>query len=64
MKFKFEPIDDGHSRAKVPGGWLVKAFLPVTHMASDMCDIREGYDWRVSMVFVPDPDHSWTPETE
>jgi len=58
MKFEFENIDDFHDRAKVPGGWLVKAYEDVVH-DTDSSGKVGGWDWRVAMAFVPDPDHSW-----
>lgn len=59
MKFEFENIDDFHQRAKVQGGWLVKAIENVTHV-TDHQGMADGWDWRVAMAFVPDPEHSWT----
>ena len=58
MKFDFEQIDSYHQRAKVHGGWLVKAFEDVTH-DTDHQGMAEGWDWRVAMAFVPDPNHEW-----
>ena len=63
MEFKFEQIDDYHKRAKVHGGWLVKAIENVAHMSEYRPDIT-GFDYRVSMAFVPDPTHEWKPEVE
>lgn len=57
MIFKFEQIDNYHQRAKVPGGWLVKAYEDVMHNHEQ--GNQNGLDWRVSMTFVPDPEHSW-----
>ncbi|MEJ1422234.1 MAG: hypothetical protein Q2484_17080 [Candidatus Sedimenticola sp. (ex Thyasira tokunagai)] len=57
MKFEFEDIDNYHQRAKVPGGWLVKAVENVFHLTD--YQQGDGWDWRVSMAFVPDPDHIW-----
>lgn len=54
---EWEDIDDFHQRAKVPGGWLVKVHESVFHL-TDMQQ-GEGWDWRVSMTFLPDPTHSW-----
>jgi len=61
MKFEFEQIDNWHTRAKVPGGWLVKATESVVHV-TDINGIDDGYDWRIAMAFVPDPKHEWTIE--
>jgi len=54
----FEVIDFSHQRAKVPGGWLVKA---MENVMSTLPDGRTdtGYEWRLAMAFVPDPDHQW-----
>ena len=57
MKFEFEKIDNYHMRAKVLGGWLVKAIEDVYH--KDSFGAATGYDRRVAMAFVPDPKHSW-----
>ena len=61
MEFKFEKIDDYHKRAKVQGGWLVKAIENVAHMNGYRPDIT-GFDYRVAMAFVPDPTHEWVIE--
>lgn len=52
-----EQIDEFHQRAKVPGGWILKAYENV--MTKTNCSMEPGYEWRVAMCFVPDPDHSW-----
>lgn len=54
----WEQIDAFHQRAKVHGGWLVKAFENVTHI-DDARGNYSGYDWRVAMTFVPDVLHVW-----
>lgn len=54
----WEQIDNWHQRAKVHGGWLVKAFENVSHL-DDQRGICDGYDYRVAMAFVPDPLHVW-----
>jgi len=57
---EFEIIDENHHRAKVVGGWLVKAFESVLHDQSGCGNgMQEGWDWRVAMAFVPDPNHEW-----
>ena len=65
MEFKFEQIDDYHQRAKVQGGWLVKAFEDVAHLEDGYRPSITGFDYRAAMAFVPDPEHSWeiSPET-
>ncbi len=55
----FEKIDDEHERAKVFGGWLVKTYTDVHHLDNGISAGGEGWDWRVAMAFVPDPDHEW-----
>lgn len=54
----WEQIDAHHQRVKVFGGWLVKAFEDVMHV-SDESGKYSGYDWRIAMTFVPDPNHEW-----
>ncbi len=53
----WEQIDDSHKRAKVHGGWLVKAYEDVYHPRHE--DDLMGYDWRISMCFVPDAMYTW-----
>ena len=53
----FEKIDDWNERAKVFGGWIVKANESVAHVVDGA--ISDGWDWRSTTVFVPDPDHEW-----
>lgn len=61
MNFEFEQIDNNHQRAKVFGGWLVKAFESVCHDRAVVGGgLEEGWDWRVAMTFVPDPSHKWS----
>ena len=63
IKLEFEVIDDHHQRAKVIGGWLVKAYEDVTHVLPGQ-GLQSGWDWRVAMAFVPDPNHEWTIDEE
>ena len=56
---KFESIDAQHERAKVIGGWLVKAYENVYHRGDVYSPSGDGWDWRVAMTFVPDPHHAW-----
>ena len=47
-------------RAKVPGGWLVVATEDVIHDQSAYGrGMVGGWDWRVALTFVPDPNHEW-----
>jgi len=55
---EWEQIDDYHQRCAVPGGWLVKAFEDVFHDCLDR-GMQGGWDWRIAMCFVPDPEHVW-----
>ncbi len=63
MKFEFEKIGDQHERAKVHGGWLVKAFSDV-YQNSPINGNGTGWDWRIAMTFVPDPHHEWVIDKE
>jgi len=47
----FEDIDPWHSRAKVFGGWLVKAKSTIY--------IDGQYNFIESVTYVPDPNHEW-----
>ena len=58
MNLIWEDIDNFHRRAKIPGGWLIKAFEDVFHEAS-YNGLQSGWDWRVAMCFVPDPNYEW-----
>jgi len=53
----WEQIDSNHQRAQVFGGWLVKTFEDVNHFTEN--GLQQGYDWRVAMTFIPDPQHEW-----
>lgn len=61
VKLEWEQIDDGHKRAKVPGGYLVKSYEEVCSPIHGQDAKPEfGYEWRVSMCFVPiDPRTGW-----
>jgi hypothetical protein len=70
MKIEWEPIDSNHSnyitRAKVFGGWLVMSTDEVQTQIPEqwgqgLVSFRneEGYQWRTSICFVPDPKHEW-----
>jgi hypothetical protein len=62
MKLEWEDIDLHHSRAKILGGWLVKAYENVVHNTGS--GMQDGWDWRVAMCFVPDPNHEWVLEED
>ena len=63
MNFKVEQIDSHHQRIKVHGGWLVKAHEGVAHL-DNFGAVRDGWDWRVAMAFVPDHRHQWIIDKE
>ena len=55
---EWEDIEPGRlERAKVPGGWLVRAFEDVSHETNN--GLQSGWDWRVAICFVPDPAYIW-----
>lgn len=56
---KWEDIDDWNQRAKVYGGWIVKTSESVYHMETPHGGSGDGWDWRISTCFVPDPEHEW-----
>lgn len=56
----WEDIDDYHKRAKIFGGWLIKAFEDRHVSLHEDMQPQQGYEWQVSMCFVSDPDHKWT----
>ena len=45
-------------RAQVPGGWLVKEVQDVGIVLNGSLD--HGYSWQSTLVFIPDPTHSWS----
>ena len=58
---EWEQIDDYHQRARVFGGWLVKAYEQVFH-TTDFNGTHTNLDMRVAMAFVPDANHAWVLE--
>jgi hypothetical protein len=61
MKFEWESVDNLTDRARVPGGWLVRHHAHVAHGSAGM---KTGWDWRVAMAFVPDPNSDWVIDDE
>ena len=59
QSLSWETIDDYHKRAKIHAGWLVKSFEDVFVSLREECRPEVGYEWRVSMCFVPDLTHEW-----
>lgn len=55
---EWEQIDEYHRRAKIKGGWLVKAYEDVIHDTESQGRVP-GWDWRIAMCFVPDSMHAW-----
>ena len=55
----WETIDGYHFRAKVPGGWLVKVLEDVVQDTEFQGRIP-GWDYRIALAFVPDPEHEWS----
>jgi len=62
MYMKWEDIDPWHRRAKVPGGWLVKATEDRMHDTPN--GMQSGWDWDIAMCFLPDSNHTWIPIME
>lgn len=62
---KWEKImhDNGFflNRVKIFGGWLVAAVSDVNSVLPYGDGIRndQGYEFRTSITFVPDPTHEW-----
>lgn len=62
-KLKWEKVEDGMYRSRTPTGWLVRECGEVAHIGPELNEyVTTGYDWRVAMVFVPDPDGVWLKE--
>ena len=60
-KLVWNQIDKYHHIAQVPGGWMFKAYADVAHMDLDGFP-QSGWDWRVSITFIPDPSHMYAGE--
>jgi len=61
----WEQIGENEQRVRVFGGWLVKSYESVSHVDIHNCvSPVDGYDWRIAMAFVPDPDNQWQLEGE
>lgn len=51
---------DHITRLRTPTGWLVSDTQDCAHIGKDLNEyITTGYDWRVALTFVPDPDGVW-----
>ena len=56
----WEQIEDYTQRARVHGGWLVKVFEDAhIRMSVDQLVAQSGYEWRIALAFVPDPNYEW-----
>lgn len=69
VKLEFDKVESnlaGHVwRARVPGGWLVRVTNDVrgpVNYGEAVPRYEEGYKWRDSICFVPDPNHEWGKE--
>lgn len=56
---QWEDVDEDTFRAKVFGGWIVKHMDHVHVSLSEEMRPQTGYEWRTSMVFIPDPEYKW-----
>ena len=55
-KINFQPVDSntpGVTRAKVPGGWVIRSTSTVDGGLSGGAGVGIG------LAFVPDPEHKW-----
>jgi len=60
MILTWEKIDEHHQRTSIHGGWLVKTYEDVYEDRSAQgSGMVCGWQWRISMCFVPDPNHEW-----
>ena len=67
VKLNWEDVEDNFAsvqRAKVFGGWIVKSIQDVLVSLHEEQPATHGYEWRESMVFVPDTNHEWGNQTE
>lgn len=48
------------TRLRTPTGWLINDTQDCAHIGADQNEyVTTGYDWRVALTFVPDPDGVW-----
>lgn len=64
VNLEWESVNDNScisttERAKVFGGWLVKITDEVLQSMHEDQPPTEGYEWRTSICFLPDPNHEW-----
>ena len=55
----WQALDAYTARAKVHGGWLVKSTIDVMTKMHPDSSATNGYEWRESICFVPDPNNLW-----
>lgn len=49
-------------RARVIGGWILRETIPVmtpVNTGYTQPEMLTGYEWRIAMTFIPDPNHEW-----
>lgn len=56
---EWESIGEFMSRARTPTGWLVREYSDVAHFPGHDGRPESGWDFRVALTFVPDPDGVW-----
>jgi hypothetical protein len=56
---EWEQIDGWNRRTRVFGGWIVETSSSVYHLDNGVSVGGEGWDWRISTCFVPDPTYVW-----
>jgi hypothetical protein len=56
---EWEQIDEYHKRARIAGGWLVKAYEAIWEYNAPRGEYQDIGNFRVSMCFVPDENHEW-----
>jgi hypothetical protein len=58
VELKWEKVDDHVFRAKIEGGWLVKAYEGIGYPKPEGRGWM-GYDCKIAICFVPDPKYNW-----
>lgn len=63
---RWEKVETNHAqslyRSPVFGGWLVMSVDDVrspVYTGYNQPEYHEGYEWKSSISFVPDPNHEW-----
>jgi len=63
LEWKQVTKDGSTWKLKVPGGWIVRYSDDIVHdRAIYGRGLESGWDWRSSIVFVPDPEWYWLVE--